>query len=121
MAFDKNKYKDLFCAEAEEQVGILSQTLLALEKNPNNLEYYKVLMRSAHTIKGAAATMEYTGVAELSHVLEDVFHAAERGALTINSSAISSLLSISDHLNESIISIKDNNIELNEQEHIQLG
>ncbi len=112
MAFDKNKYKDLFCSEAEEQLATLSQTLLALEKSANPAEHNEELMRSAHTIKGAAATMGYVAMAELAHALEDVFHAAERGAAAIDSRVISILLSATDAMALSLASIKEHEVEL---------
>lgn len=112
MAFDKNKYKDLFCSEAEEQLATLSRTLLELEKSANPAEHNEELMRSAHTIKGAAATMGYVAMAELAHALEDVFHAAERGAIAIDSQAISVLLSATDVMALSLASIKEHDVEL---------
>lgn len=112
MAFEKNKYKDLFCTEAEEQVEILSRTLLSYEKDPSHTELHKDLMRSAHTIKGASATMEYLGMAELAHVIEDVFHSAEQGTFVVDSHAVSVLLSATDSLSASLSSIKEHDVEI---------
>jgi two-component system chemotaxis sensor kinase CheA len=112
MAFDIKKYKDLFCAEAEEQTAALAQLLLALEKNPGNQEYHRELMRNAHTIKGAAATMGYVAISALAHALEDVFHAAEKGTLVVDAHIISLLLSGVDVIASSVAQIKESGIEL---------
>ena len=112
MAVDTKKYKDLFCSEADDQLAILSSSLLALEKDPQQIELYEELMRSAHTVKGAAATMGYVAIAELSHAMEDIFHSAERGAFTIDSKIISLLLSAMDDLKASLISIREHDTEL---------
>jgi chemotaxis protein histidine kinase CheA len=55
MADASNKFKDLFCEEANDQLAVLSSELLEIEKEPENIERYATLMRAAHTIKGAAA------------------------------------------------------------------
>ncbi len=112
MVLEKNKYKDLFCAEAQERLAVLSDTLLLLEKEPTNLEYHQTLMRSAHTIKGSAATMGYAHMAELAHAIEDVFHAGERGELTVSSEVISILLKGLDRLAGSLTSIIEHDAEL---------
>ena len=112
MALEKNKYKDLFCAEAQEQLAVLSDTLLLLEKEPTKLEYQQTLMRSAHTIKGSSATMGYVRMAELAHAIEDVFHACEHGTLSVSSEVISVLLSGIDRLTGSLASIIEHDVEL---------
>ncbi len=107
-----NKFKDLFCTEAEEQLAVLSRTLLEIEKNPTDAELYATLMRSAHTIKGAAATMGYTEMAKLAHALEDLFHAGERGSVTLDPEAVSTAFSGLDRMNTALRSIKDNNTDV---------
>lgn len=113
MAADaRSKFKDLFCSEAEEQLATLSRTLLLLEEDPHNREHYATLMRSAHTIKGSSATMGYAQLARLAHLLEDVFHAGERGSLVLSREAVSVALSATDHLALSLASIKAEDKEL---------
>lgn len=108
----RNKFKDLFCEESEDQLGTLSRTLLILEQEPGKLEHYQTLMRAAHTIKGAAATMGYVEMARLAHALEDVFHAGERGALVLTKEAVSVALSATDQILLSLSSIKSKDQEI---------
>ncbi len=112
MSDGTNKFKDLFCDEATDQLATLSSELLNIEKDPENLERYATLMRAAHTIKGASATMGYSGMAKLSHVLEDVFHLGERKAIILNPSAVSVALHAVDQLRISLDNIKNNNTEI---------
>lgn len=107
-----NKFKDLFCEEATDQLAVLSEELLYIEKDPVSVEHYATLMRAAHTVKGGAATMGYTNMAKLAHALEDVFHLGERKALVLNPSAISAAFTAIDKMRASLVSIKDNNTEL---------
>ncbi len=107
-----NKFKDLFCTEAEDQLATLSRTLLEIEKNPEDVERYATLMRAAHTIKGAAATMGYDQMAKLAHALEDLFHAGERKAMVFSPEAISAALSGLDRIQSSLEEIKSSDKEL---------
>ncbi len=108
----RSKFKDLFCTEAEDQLSTLSRTLLLLEEDPRNLEHYATLMRSAHTIKGSSATMGYTEMARLAHLMEDVFRACEQGTLVLSKEAVSAALLATDHLGQSLASIKEADKEL---------
>jgi two-component system chemotaxis sensor kinase CheA len=113
MALDsRNKFKDLFCTEVEDRLNILSRTLLLLEEDPGNVGHYETLMRSAHTIKGGAATMGYAAMAHLAHALEDVFRAGERGALMLTKEAVSTTLSALDQMSHSLAAIKNDEEEL---------
>jgi two-component system chemotaxis sensor kinase CheA len=108
----RNKFKDLFCAEVEDRLSVLSRTLLLLEEDPRNAKLYETLMQSAHTIKGGAATMGYAEMARLAHALEDVFHAGERGALILTKDAVSTALSALDQITRSLAAIKNDESEL---------
>lgn len=107
-----NKFKDLFCGEAEDQIATLSNTLLLIEKTPEDATLYQTLMRSAHTIKGASATMGYSEMAALAHALEDVFHAGERGVMQLNSETITRVFAGVDLLSSALASIRDHDTEL---------
>ena len=106
------QYKELFCSEAEEHLATLSRLILEIEKDPSDIERYRTLMRSAHTIKGAAATMGYEEMAKLAHALEDLFHAAERGVFVLDPPAVSVALSGLDRMSASLASIKQDDREL---------
>ncbi len=111
-----NKFKDLFCSEAEDQIAVLSSTLLLIEKTPDDPTLYQTLMRSAHTIKGASATMGFTEMAALSHALEDVFHAGERGVMSFTPDAISRIFASVDRLSASLAAIREHDTELPSQD-----
>src|SRR3990172_3193417 len=59
----------------------MSAALLSLEKEPADREAIDVCFRMAHSIKGMAASLDYAGVTEVAHRLEDCmdgFRAAGR-------------------------------------------
>lgn len=119
MALGNNKFKDLFCEEATDQLATLSGELLNIEKDPTNIERYATLMRAAHTVKGAAATMGYVGMAKLAHALEDVFHLGERKAIVLDAAAVSVSLSAIDTMRASLAEIKEHDKEIDVEHVIQ--
>lgn len=83
---------DLFRAEVESHSESLSNSLLSLERNPTETNCYDAMMRSAHSIKGAARIVRVDLAVDLAHVMEDCFVAAKRGELEIRPSDIDVLL-----------------------------
>ena len=68
---DWAKYRAIFIEESTEHLAELSRALLELEKDPSRVEQIDVIFRMAHSIKGMAASLEYTSISELAHALED--------------------------------------------------
>ncbi|HUF35364.1 MAG TPA: Hpt domain-containing protein, partial [Gemmatimonadales bacterium] len=64
---DVSKYSALFLAESREHLSTCNLLLLEWERRPAAVEPVGGLFRAIHTIKGMAATMGYTGVADLAH------------------------------------------------------
>ncbi|MFA6449900.1 MAG: chemotaxis protein CheA [bacterium] len=63
----------LFLEDAEEQLDVLNRMLLGMEKGANDKSSLDELFRAAHSLKGAAASMEFTGMAALTHEMENIF------------------------------------------------
>jgi two-component system, chemotaxis family, sensor histidine kinase and response regulator WspE len=89
---------DLFRMEAEAQVTILNDGLLALESNAQSARVLETLMRSAHSIKGAARIVSLDAIVNIAHVMEDCFVAAQSKTITLNPDAVDSLLQAVDLL-----------------------
>lgn len=89
---------DLFRTEAEEQLGKLSNGLVTLEDDPENLELIEPLMRAAHSLKGAARIVGLTPAVDVSHAMEDVLVAAQEGKISLEPGSIDVLLKATDWL-----------------------
>lgn len=87
---------ELFQAEAETQVGVLTAGLLALERRPDAAEELEACMRAAHSLKGAARIVGAEKAVVLAHALEDLFVAAQRGAAILDEGTIDLLLEAVD-------------------------
>jgi two-component system sensor histidine kinase and response regulator WspE len=83
---------DLFRAELETHVPVLSEGLLALEKDPAQTHRLEALMRAAHSLKGAAKIVGVEAAVQLAHAMEDCFVAAQEGQITLDSEAVDVLL-----------------------------
>ncbi|HHH48641.1 MAG TPA: hybrid sensor histidine kinase/response regulator [Gammaproteobacteria bacterium] len=101
---------DLFRMEAEGQLSALGQGLLVLEKHPANEQELEALMRASHSLKGAARMVGVEPVVQVAHVMEDVFVAAQRRELLLDSPAIDVLLRATD-LIETIAGLDEGGIE----------
>lgn len=83
---------ELFRIEVEGQAKILSEVLLELENDPTSADSLEQLMRSSHSIKGAARMVDVDVAVRVAHVMEDCFVVAQEGKITINGDDIDTLL-----------------------------
>ncbi|WP_410508260.1 chemotaxis protein CheA [Methanosarcina hadiensis] len=79
---DMSKYMSIFRSESDRNIKEMSDSLLALEKNPENAEQINMLFRIAHTFKGMAATMRFKEIVELTHEMESLIDKFRTGRLT---------------------------------------
>ena len=68
---DSAKFREMFLTEATEHVEQMVTMLVQLDADPEDSDGIDSLFRSAHSIKGMAATMEHNTTAKLAHHLED--------------------------------------------------
>jgi len=90
--YSERSMLELFRIEVENHCATLADTLLELEKNPNDQELLESLMRAAHSTKGAARIVEIDPVVQITHAMEDVFVACQQGKVHLDTPDIDSLL-----------------------------
>lgn len=69
---DMNQYLNMFIDESNDHLQSLNEKMLELESSPADLGIVQVIFRSAHTLKGMAATMGFEDLAALTHQMENV-------------------------------------------------
>jgi two-component system chemotaxis sensor kinase CheA len=92
-----------FVVELEGHVQAFEQGLLALERDPTppqRAEIFAGLLRTAHTLKGAARSVKVDLLEAASHRLEEIFSAARSGRLPINRAFFDHVLPIVDAFGE---------------------
>ena len=103
---DTSQYLSMFLDESMDNLQTLNEALLNLEQNPNDIEMLNQIFRVAHTIKGMAATMGFTAMAELTHKMEDVLSNFREGKLEVSENVVTVLFNCLDTLETMV-----NNIE----------
>ncbi|MBR6228231.1 MAG: chemotaxis protein CheA [Eubacterium sp.] len=76
---DTSQYLDLFIDETKEHLQSLNEHVLALEKEPDDMDTVNEIFRAAHTLKGMAGTMGFARMQRLTHDLENVFSEIRNG------------------------------------------
>lgn len=101
---DMSQYLDLFLQEAEEQLAILEQETLRLERDPSP-ERLGQIFRAAHTLKGSSGAMGFGNLARLTHEMESLLDSLRSGRLGLTTRILDALLMCVDCLGETKESI----------------
>ncbi|MCM3782940.1 chemotaxis protein CheA [Neobacillus mesonae] len=80
---DMNQYLSMFIDESNDHLQSLNEKMLELENNPEDISIVQVIFRSAHTLKGMAATMGFEDLASLTHKMENVLDLVRNEKLTM--------------------------------------
>jgi two-component system chemotaxis sensor kinase CheA len=108
---DTSEYMPMFLAEAQEHLQELNIAVVALEDDPTNQDTVDGIFRIAHSLKGMSATMGFSAIAELTHVMEDVFEILRQREGGLDREAITSVLACLDGLQGAVDSIEQNGSE----------
>jgi two-component system chemotaxis sensor kinase CheA len=71
-----NEFLEQFLIEARDLVGQASSDLMALEQTPEDRPALDGLFRAFHTLKGAAAIVDFDAMGTLMHAMEDALAGA---------------------------------------------
>jgi len=82
---------ELFRLEAENHCATITDQLLALEKNPASPDLLEVLIRAAHSIKGAAQVVDLPAAFRMGKAMERIFVDAQAGKIAIGRETIEAL------------------------------
>jgi len=102
----EEEYKEMFLAEAEESYEELNRLFTELEKNNQSRTAIDAIFRITHTLKGNAMGMGFDAIAELSHVMEDIFNEVKLRRVTLDSVLFQSLFRANDILGDLIQAVK---------------
>lgn len=106
MSSKENEYKEMFLAEAQENYEELNNLFTKLEKDVENKKAVDAIFRITHTLKGNAMGMGFEDIAELGHVMEDVFSHVKNGVITLDSELFETLFKANDKLGALIEALK---------------
>lgn len=80
---DTSQYLEIFIDETNEHLQTLSEQLLIIEREPDNIDTINEIFRAAHSLKGMAGTMGFQRMQKLTHQMENVFSEIRIGKKTV--------------------------------------
>lgn len=104
-----NQYLDVFLDESREHLQAVNDNILVLENEPENLSLVNEIFRSAHTLKGMAATMGYEDIASLTHKMENVLDSIRNNQLKVTTEVIDIIFVAIEYLEEMVEDISNGN------------
>ena len=103
----EQEYKDMFYAEAFENHEELNRLFTVLEKNPTDKKAIDSIFRITHTLKGNAMGLGFEGIAELGHVMEDIFSEVKNENIILDEELFNNLFKANDKLGDLIDALKN--------------
>jgi two-component system chemotaxis sensor kinase CheA len=115
---DMSQYLEIFIEESKEHLQGLNQSLLQLEKNPQDVPILNEIFRVAHTLKGMAGTMGFGKMAKLTHDMENVLHALRNNEIKVSTNLVDLLFkcldALENYVNEVVTKGSEGNDEYTE-------
>ncbi|WP_209809612.1 chemotaxis protein CheA [Ammoniphilus resinae] len=105
---EMNQYLDMFLEESKEHLQSINDHLLVLENKPSSMDEVNEIFRSAHTLKGMAATMGFEDMAKLTHEMENVLDQVKSGKMAIRPDIMDIIFQCVDILEGMVYSISEN-------------
>lgn len=108
---DVSQYLDIFIDETNEHLQDLSDCIMAIEQEPDNMDTVNEIFRAAHSLKGMAGTMGFKRMQRLTHDMENVFQEVRSGNMTVTSSLVDVLFQCLDALDAYLENVKSTSNE----------
>jgi two-component system chemotaxis sensor kinase CheA len=82
----------LFLQEADEQLQLLDEDIVRLEKEADSPDLMQEIFRAAHTLKGSSAMVGHQRMSDLAHAMENVLDNVRKNLLAISPQVVDALL-----------------------------
>jgi two-component system, chemotaxis family, sensor kinase CheA len=106
----------LFLTEADEQLQLLDEDIVRLERESDNVKLLQEIFRASHTIKGSSAMIGHQRMSHLAHGMENVLDKVRKGTLAVTSPVVDALLKGLDGLRilkEELVTGEESKIDIN--------
>ncbi|MCR5665766.1 MAG: chemotaxis protein CheA [Eubacterium sp.] len=114
---DVSQYLEIFIDETNGHLQDLSDSVMTLENEPDNMDMINEIFRAAHSLKGMAGTMGFKRMQHLTHDMENVFQEVRSGNMKVNSDLIDVIFECLDAIEgylENVKATSDEGTEDNE-------
>ncbi len=99
---DITEFYQTFFDEADELLADMEQHLLLLDPQNPDQEQLNAIFRSAHSIKGGAATFGFVKLQQTTHVLENLLDSARRHEMVLTDDIINLFLEAKDIMQQQL-------------------
>ncbi len=108
---DVSQYLEIFIDETNGHLQILSDCIMTLEKEPENMDVINEIFRAAHSLKGMAGTMGFKRMQRLTHDMENVFQEVRSGNMSVTSGLVDVLFQCLDAIEAYLDNVKESSDE----------
>ena len=108
---DVSQYLEIFIDETNGHLQNLSDCIMSLEKDPENMDTINEIFRAAHSLKGMAGTMGFKRMQRLTHDMENVFQEVRSNNMNVTSSLVDVLFQCLDAIDAYLENVKESSEE----------
>ena len=108
---DVSQYLEIFIDETNGHLQNLSDCIMSLEKDPENMDTINEIFRAAHSLKGMAGTMGFKRMQRLTHDMADVFQEVRSNNMNVTSSLVDVLFQCLDAIDAYLENVKESSEE----------
>ncbi|MBN1368583.1 MAG: chemotaxis protein CheA [Dehalococcoidales bacterium] len=105
----------LFLAEADEQIQLLDEDIVRLERESDNSNLLQEIFRASHTIKGSSAMIGHQRMSRVAHGMENVLDKVRKRTIAISPGVVDVLLEgldILKILKEELLTGEENSLDI---------
>lgn len=96
-----------FLIEAGEILETMSEQLVALENEPEDMDLLNGIFRGFHTVKGGAGFLTLEPLVEICHITENIFDILRNGERKADADLMDQILQALDIINEMFEAVRD--------------
>lgn len=96
-----------FLVEAGEILELLSEQLVELESQPDDMNLLNAIFRGFHTVKGGAGFLQLNELVECCHVAENVFDILRKGERQVTAELMDVVLEALDNVNSMFQQVRE--------------
>ena len=98
MTIDMSQFYQVFFEEADELLDEMEKLLLELDVAAPDSDDLNAIFRTAHSIKGGAATFGFNDITEVTHMLESLLDRIRKGEMALTPEHVDAFLVAKDVL-----------------------
>ena len=108
---------EVFLQEAEEQLELLDEDIVRLEREEDTEPLLQEIFRAAHTLKGSAGMVGHTTMTDLAHSMENLLDQLRLGVIEVSTAIVDALLGGLDLLRtmkDDLANAEDSEVDISE-------